>query len=59
MEKMLNEKFETIWKRICDNTEKRFYTKQGKTFTYKIENNCFYSDFCYGGCLLKPFENKC
>ncbi len=37
----MHEEFETIWRRICDNAEKQFCTKQGKTFKYKIENDCF------------------
>ena len=37
----MKEEFVTIWKRICDNAEKQFCTKQGKTFEYRIKNDCF------------------
>lgn len=37
----MKESFQTVWDRIANNAGNEFLTKQRKTFTYKIENNCF------------------
>ena len=33
--------FDFVWQKIIENTGNQFVTKTKKTFTYKIENDCF------------------
>ncbi len=37
----MKESFESVWKRIIINSGNYFYTKTNKSFTYKIEDDCF------------------
>ena len=39
--KIMKETFELIWQRMVDNSSSEFHTKLEKSFSYKIEDNCF------------------